>query len=158
MLHLVFSVAAQRYALECGNVVEVIPSVPLRDIPHAPASVAGVFQYRGRIVPTIDLCQLLWDRPCEQRFSTRIVLVHYNAKKEGSDILGLMAERMVETVSLSPSEEMKPGVQTNQAPYLGPIYPDEDGMIQTIHIERLLPETLKKTLFQSAAEWDISDE
>src|SRR5207302_1737530 len=59
MLLLVFRVAEDAYAIEAGRVVEVVPRVALRRLPHAPEALAGVFRYRGRVVPVIELGVLL---------------------------------------------------------------------------------------------------
>lgn len=47
MIHLLFSIGNDRYALESSQVVEVVPRVELWQVPKAPAYVAGVFRYRG---------------------------------------------------------------------------------------------------------------
>ena len=77
MLMLLFSLGQDRYAIESSQVVEVVSIVNLRKIPHTPDYVAGVFNYRGLIVPVIDLCSLTQGYPSHARFSTRIILVNY---------------------------------------------------------------------------------
>ena len=52
---LTFTVAGQTYAIESRRVVEVLPLVPARPIPHPPAYIRGIFTYRGRLVPLVDL-------------------------------------------------------------------------------------------------------
>ena len=56
---LTFTVAGQTYAIESRRVVEVLPLVPARPIPHTPAYIRGIFTYRGRLVPLLDLGQRL---------------------------------------------------------------------------------------------------
>ena len=63
MLLLVFRVAGDAYAVEAARVVEVVPRVELRALPHAPEALAGLFRYRGRMVPVIDLGVLLGTGP-----------------------------------------------------------------------------------------------
>ncbi|MFM8891545.1 MAG: chemotaxis protein CheW, partial [Planctomycetia bacterium] len=46
-----FTVGRAEYAVESRRVVEVLPMVTARPIPHLPAHVAGVFTHRGRLVP-----------------------------------------------------------------------------------------------------------
>ena len=63
MLLLVFRVAGDPYAIEATRVVEVVPRVELRALPHArPEALAGLFRYRGQMVPVIDLGVLLGSR------------------------------------------------------------------------------------------------
>jgi chemotaxis-related protein WspB len=82
MLMLVFRLGADRYALDATEIVEVLPRVPLKSVPGAPAWVAGLFSYRGRTVPVIDLASLALGRPSADHVSTRLVLVHYPAAGE----------------------------------------------------------------------------
>ena len=62
MLLLTFTAGANRYAIDVARVVELVPRVELRAIPHAPAFLAGLLGYRGKVVPVIDL-GCCWARP-----------------------------------------------------------------------------------------------
>ncbi len=81
MLILTFTAGANRYAVDVGRVVELVPRVELRKLPHAPACLAGLLGYRGKIVPVIDLGILLDANPCRDRLSTRIILVDDSARR-----------------------------------------------------------------------------
>ena len=76
MLLLTFRAADNLYAVDVARVVEVVPRVDLRRLPHAPGFLAGVFDYRGTVVPVIDLGLLLGSEGCRNRLSTRIILVN----------------------------------------------------------------------------------
>ena len=144
MLMLLFHAGDNLYALDSSQVVEVIPMVVVRKINHVPDYVAGVFNYRGTIVPVVDLCHLIQGTPCRARFSTRIIMVNYTAKDGGHRRLGLMAERVTETLSrpdLSPN-----ALIVNDVPYLGEMFMDEKGMIQFIHWEHLITDTKHASL------------
>jgi chemotaxis-related protein WspB len=75
MLLLTFRAAENLYAIDVRRVVEVVPRINLRRLPHAPVFLAGVFDYRGAVVPVIDLGTLLGSESCRDRLSTRIILV-----------------------------------------------------------------------------------
>ncbi|MFN6517816.1 MAG: chemotaxis protein CheW [Nostoc sp. CreGUA01] len=144
MLLLIVSINNERYAIESRQVVEVIPLVVLKTLPHKPEHIAGVFNYRGRIVPVIDLSELMNGKPSCENFSTRIVLVKYSRKNTPEvtepHILGLMAEQIVETLHKSESEFVDSNIQIDAAPYLGKMIVDDRGMIQCLRIEYLLSE------------------
>jgi chemotaxis-related protein WspB len=76
MLLLTFRAAASLYAIDVSHVVEVLPRIDLRRLPHAPASLAGLLDYRGVVVPVIDMGILLGSDACRTRLSTRIILVN----------------------------------------------------------------------------------
>ncbi|MEH2382637.1 MAG: chemotaxis protein CheW [Nostoc sp.] len=144
MLMLLLNIGNERYAIESRQVVEVIPLVLLKTLPHQPEYIAGVFNYHGRIVPVIDLCQLMRGKSSCEYLSTRIVLVNYwgsnNPELEASYLLGLMTEQVVETLHKSESEFVNSNIQIDTAPYLGKIIVDEQGMIQCLRIEYLFSE------------------
>lgn len=138
MLLLLFSIGNERYAIETTQIVEVIPLVLLKTLPHKPPQLAGVFNYRGCVVPVIDLCQLLHNQPCCENWSSRILLVKYWGSNHEYNILGLIAEQVVETLHKSEKDFVDSHIQINAAPYLGKMILDEQGMIQCICLEHLL--------------------
>ena len=76
MLLLTFRAAENLYAIDVVRVVEVVPRINLRRLPHAPGFLAGLFDYRGTVVPVVDLGVLLGSESCRDRLSTRIILVN----------------------------------------------------------------------------------
>ena len=147
MLLLLYQVKNSHYGLDSAQVLEVIPKVFLKKIPHTPDYVAGVFNYHGVIVPVIDLCSLLSGKPCAERLGTRILLVNYHTGKDETHVLGLMAERVTETIKVSEDAGISSGIDVEKASYLGDIVTEGDEMIQIVEVDNLLPESLKKTLF-----------
>src|SRR5271165_3279186 len=76
MLLLTFRAAENLYAIDVARVVEVVPRINLRRLPHTPGFLAGLFDYRGTVVPVVDLGILLGSESCRDRLSTRIILVN----------------------------------------------------------------------------------
>jgi chemotaxis-related protein WspB len=148
MLFLLFELGADRYALDVRSVAEVLPFVGIQPILHAPAGVAGVFDFRGSPVPVIDLSQLTLGRPAERRLSTRIILVHYPIGDGETRLLGLIAERATRTARHAPTEFVSTGVTTDGAPYLGPVATDARGLLQWIEVPVLLPPAVRDVLFK----------
>ena len=130
MLFLVFQLGRDRYALDATRVAEVLPLVGIKTIPHAPAGVAGVVNYRGAPVPVIDLSLLTLGRPAQTCLSTRIVVVHQAGQGGEERVLGLIAEKATETVRRDAGDFVPSGVANRDAPYLGPVASDERGLMQ----------------------------
>lgn len=151
MLHVLFHLDNQRYALETGRLVEVVPFVELRELPRAPVYVAGLFDYRGHTVPVIDLTALALGRPSRVLHSTRILLIDYPHSAGASQLLGLLAERVVETLKLAPEAFTDTGVEIPEAHYLGRVARDGRGLLQAIETDALLPPEVEALLFQDAA-------
>ena len=151
MLFLLFQMGSERYALDARQVVVVLPRLGVKAIPHAPSAVAGLCLYRGAPVPVIDLSELAFGRPSASRLSTRIVIVQFPDPAAGPHLLGLLAERVTETLRRDPVEFVAAGVSVDAASYLGPVTRDARGLIQRIEVERLLPASLRVLLFAEAA-------
>ncbi len=145
MLMLVCYAGNDRYAIESSRVIEVIPRVVLRKVYHLPAYVAGLFNYRGEIVAVIDMCQLIQGIPSNAHLSTRIIMLG-NTKQDGTkQYLGLMAERVTETIN-QPAEDLVDKNTNKETAYIGGMFMDDRGMIQYIRLDPLfklnpLPDT-----------------
>ena len=148
MLLLCFSMGDERFALKASNVREIIPMVHMKKIPTAPEWVAGVMCYHGQMVSVIDLCALHLARNSERRMSTRIILVRFTAHDKVEHLLGLLAERVTKTLQRQAKDFTSTGVQTPDAPHLGGVASDQNGMLQWVDIDKLLPEKVQKMLFQ----------
>lgn len=56
---LAFAAGGERLAMPADEVVEVIPSPATTRVPHAPASLRGLANVRGQVVPVVSLAALL---------------------------------------------------------------------------------------------------
>lgn len=145
-LFLLFSMGADRYALDVREVVEVLPLRRFKQIPEAPAWVAGLFSYRGQLVPVLDLSAQAFGTSAVTRTSTRLVLVHYR-----SHCLGLILEQATNTLRCDPQAFHESGLDNVQARYLGPVYKGKEGLVQRVRIEDLLTDDIRDLLFPSGA-------
>lgn len=138
MLMLLFYIGKERYCVGAERVVEIIPMVALRKVAQAPEWVAGLFNYRGTIVPAIDLCCLLQKRPCAAALSTRMIVVNYWDEVSGSEqLFAPIAERVTETLSWEGTADVSMAMSLDTPPYLGEVITDAQGMIQILRLEEL---------------------
>jgi chemotaxis-related protein WspB len=175
MFVLTFRAAQYPYAVDVALVVEVVPRIELRRLPHAPSYLAGLFDYRGTVTPVIDLGLLLGSEACPERLSTRIIVancapvdlgrgqplagpeqaVNQEETMSGSQpaqtsrdrrrIMGLIAEQVSEVVSIEPGQVITPPIQLPQAPYLGAIVAIDHVMVQLIAPDRLVSTSIWQT-------------
>jgi chemotaxis-related protein WspB len=152
MLFLLFQIGGDRYALEARQAVEVLPYLSLKNIPQSPRGVAGIFNYRGRPVPALDLSELTFGRPSRERLSTRIIVIQYTDRSGQSHLLGLVAEQATGMLRREESEFVDAGVRPHNAPYLGPVLMDDKGVIQLLRAQHLLAENVRELLFAQEAQ------
>jgi chemotaxis-related protein WspB len=147
-LFLVFRIGSERFALQAIEVAEVLPRVPLKPIPHVPDWVAGVFAYRGAVIPVIDLSALTFGTPAQARTSTRLVLVHYRQDESAeAQLLGLILEQATDTLRCDPADFQPYGLENRQAPYLGPVREDAQGLLQWVRVADLLDDQVRVLLY-----------
>jgi chemotaxis-related protein WspB len=146
MLFVLFHLGRERYALDASHVIEVVPLLALKRFPQSPRGVAGVFIYRGHPVPALDLCELTVGRPATEHLSTRIIIVKHQETPAPDQLIGLIAERVTDTIRREPGEFVDAGVKLATVPFLGPMLKDERGMIQLIATQKLLQTSLSGLL------------
>lgn len=56
---LIFEVGGRRFGLPAANVRELVRAVALISLPGGPANVEGVFDFRGSVIPVLDIRQRL---------------------------------------------------------------------------------------------------
>lgn len=148
MLFLLFQLGSDRFALDIRQIVEVLPFIDITRVSRMPPSVAGVLNYRGVPVPVIDLSQLMLDRPALRRLNTRIVVVHCAAENGETRLLGLIAERATEMSHLRADAFKGSAVVGADVRHVSHVTVDEDGLIQRLDVNRLLPGPVRELLFQ----------
>ena len=137
MLILTFWLGERSYAMPCLQILEVVPLTTLDPVPGAPPYVAGQLDYRGRIVPVVDLRQLVAGEPCRKALSTRIIVVKQTAPGAVLRAIGLVAERVTETVVMEPGEFHRPGVDVERLRFLRGIALGARGTIQLVDVPHL---------------------
>lgn len=157
MLFLLFQLGKDRYALGASRVVEVAPLLALKRLPQAPKGVAGIFNYRGRPVPAVDLCELATGQPASERLSTRIIIINYQHENGTEHLLGLIAENATEMLRRNTKDFVDSGVTMESAPYLGPVLMDAQGPIQWINEQRLLADSVRELLFANSQPVALDD-
>lgn len=175
MLLLLFCLQEERYAIPSRQVLEIIPLVDLQPIHQSAADIPGFFNYRGCIVPVIDLCQRLKGQRSRPHLSTRIILVDLQVgtqtpagespvemvsihaddrlTRPGS-ILGLMAERVTDTIHSQDAGLLSRGLQVGDTPMLGNMLQDSQGLIQVLNLSHLMADPQTKQLGQDLAPRD----
>ncbi|OGR05079.1 MAG: hypothetical protein A2511_07010 [Deltaproteobacteria bacterium RIFOXYD12_FULL_50_9] len=147
MLLLMFEIRDGRYAMPTNRIVEIVPLVKMKKIPRTPEYVVGMINFRGLPVPVLDLGLLTENIPCAQRFSTRNILVRYQAKNDRQHIIGLIAERVTETVKIDMAALPASGVMMDEALYVGALGSNDDDMVRCFDVQRMVPESIIEMLF-----------
>jgi chemotaxis-related protein WspB len=150
-LFLLLRLGADRYAIDAGSVVEVLPIVRLKSIPCAPTGMMGMMSFRGSAIPVVDLSIIAFGTPTPPRMMTRIVVVRYEPASNGDDagLLGMIVPEVMQTAHFDTTRFEPVGIRNDGAPYLGPVLTTSDGVLQQVLIPALLNDELRDALFRN---------
>ncbi|ALP52609.1 hypothetical protein Tel_05295 [Candidatus Tenderia electrophaga] len=144
MMMLLFKINGERYGLDVADVVELVPYVVLQSLPKSPAYIAGLMNFRGRIVPVVDLSILLCDKPVKHLMSSRIILIQ--PVKSEPRLVGLLAENVTETVKVSEDIFTDTGIQPETSAFVDKVVMHPAGVIQFVSPTKLLPKEVRVML------------
>lgn len=85
---LLFSVGDERYALDVAAVERVVPAAEITPLPGAPATVLGLINIAGELMPVVDLRRHFALPPREMELSDRLIVTRAAGKP-----LVLLADR-----------------------------------------------------------------
>ncbi|MCL6620310.1 MAG: chemotaxis protein CheW [Thermomonas hydrothermalis] len=109
------AVNADRYAVELLRVQEVVRPSPLIAVRGAPASLLGVMNLRGQVVPVHDLGRWLRRPPIQAADErVRIVVLEYR-----DELLGLLVSAVTDVVTLEAEHIEPPAVQLRDRNTMG---------------------------------------
>jgi purine-binding chemotaxis protein CheW len=102
-------------ALDAAGIQEVIRVGPITPVRHAPASVAGIVNLRGRIVTVLDLGLRLGLPKAVPGPDSRIFIM-----EDGNEFIGLLVDRVDEVVERDPKLLQSPpaNLSAGQARFL----------------------------------------
>jgi purine-binding chemotaxis protein CheW len=96
---LTFDLRGETFALEAGLVREVLDLLPETGVPGAPPFVSAVINFRGRVIPLVDL-RLAFDMDAAApTIDSRIVVIEYDLDGEPT-LIGLRADKVHEVTSI----------------------------------------------------------
>jgi chemotaxis-related protein WspB len=147
MLILTMNIGRERYGIDALLVTEVIPMIRLDQIPMVDKVIKGIFNYRGTPTPVIDLCHFFEQRDCKNNLGSRIIIIDCPQGKHSSRPIGLIAERVTETLKCTKQQLMSSGIKSANSPFLGKIYKHNNEIIQLIDSRNILPVSIAQQIF-----------
>lgn len=97
---LTFDLQGETFALEAGLVREVLDLLPETDVPGAPPFVGAVINFRGRIIPLVDL-RIAFDMTiAPPTIDNRIVVIEHPLDGEPT-LIGLRADKVHEVTTIA---------------------------------------------------------
>lgn len=96
---LTFDLRGETFALEAGLVREVLDLLPETGVPGAPPFVSAVINFRGRVIPLVDLRVAFDMEVREPTIDSRIVVIEHDLDGEPT-LIGLRADKVHEVTAI----------------------------------------------------------
>ena len=145
--YLTFKIADELYAINVGNIREVLSVTRLTKIPRMPDFMSGIINLRGTGVPVLDLCKKFGLGETVQTINTGIIVTEIsNVREDGfQEILtiGIFSDLIQKVITIEPSEIEPPpkiGIKINNAFIVGMGH-IENNFIIILNIEKILSGT-----------------
>lgn len=158
MQAVIFHIGKERFAIDTRSIVEVIPGIAARPVPAAHQALVGVIDYRGDVVPVLDLCRLFGRGDCPVRMSNRILMCDIaanvpEAAEAERDLLGILAEDVTRVAVLDPDAPgSHPGPETPGVGGLGRILREGGELLQLVEVGELIAKDVLDTLRRATQE------
>lgn len=135
MSMLLFYVGKNGYAIDNRNVLCVVPKVTLKKTPGMPPVIAGLLNWRRKLIFIVDLCQCIEQRKTSSFLSSRIILVK-DSHSNTEHLLGILGEKVGNILNLTSADFSPIEFSLVSFPYLNGIYHFDKDSIQYLDIEK----------------------
>jgi len=141
------NIGKERYGINSLMVSEVLPMINLDQVPMVEKIIKGIFNYRGKPTPVVDLCQFFEKRDSKNNLGSRIVIINCQQDTGIEKPIGLVAERVTEVLKCDEDKLISSGITSENTPFLGKIYKHNNEMIQLIDTRKILPVSIAQQIF-----------
>lgn len=101
--YLVFTLAAESFAIDILHIKEIIEFGALTEVPMMPEAVRGVINIRGAVVPVIDLAALFGRGRSAVGRRTCTVIVDFDKSGERHEV-GVVVDAVNEVIEIAPAD------------------------------------------------------
>ena len=153
--YVLFRLGPEEYGLPISKVSSVIRFEPATPVPRAPASVDGVINLRGRVIPVVNLSEKLFGTEFNPTPLSRIVVAEGEA-----GLVGLAVDAASEVISIDPDEIMPPPetvLTTETAEAFEGVAKCDERLIILLDLDKALPRAEYETPASGDATEDDAD-
>jgi purine-binding chemotaxis protein CheW len=104
---LTFNLHDETFALEAGLVREVLDVTAETTVPGAPPFVSAVINFRGRVIPLVDLRLAFGLERAETTIDSRIVVIEHELDGDPT-LIGLRADKVHEVTTIAQADTEEP--------------------------------------------------
>lgn len=136
-----FRIGNETFGVRIGSVREIVRVPEITTVPSAPATVEGVINLRGKIIPVMDLRKRFGHVDIQPNKKNRILVVELQNK-----LVGLIVNAASEVLKIPPSEIEAPGsvFAEGESSYVTGVGKLKGRLIILLDVSKLLHQEVKK--------------
>jgi len=145
----VFELGDESYGVDISRVQDINRMQEITEIPHAPESVVGVINLRGRVIPVIDLRKRFGLPDAVHTKDTRIVVVHLDGNLIGVIVDAVSQVLRIPADIVEPPSPVLAGVDSR---YLRGIAKLDDKLVILLDLDFVLSRREQEAISEVLAE------
>ena len=145
----VFELGDESYGVDISRVQDINRMQEITEIPHAPESVVGVINLRGRVIPVIDLRKRFGLPEAVHTKDTRIVVVHLEGNLIGVIVDAVSQVLRIPADIVEPPSPVLAGVDSR---YLRGIAKLDDKLVILLDLDFVLSRREQEAISEVLAE------
>lgn len=143
--YVIFKLENEEYGVDIMHVQEISEYIKCTDVPNSPDFIEGIVNYRGNIVPVINLHNKFNINPITITEDTRIIIYGLDGKQ-----VGFLVDDASQVLTISDNNiENPPSIITgSEHKFISGIGKVENNMVIILNLENILNDDEKKQLEQ----------
>ncbi len=135
--YVVFELGKEEYGIDIMNVKEIVPYQESVKIPNAPVFVNGIINFRGNVIPIVDLKKKFNLPECTVDSNTRIIVINLENKQIGFIVDEASQTLRLEDENIDPTPDVISSVDRRYITGVGKL---DNRLIILIDLEKVLTE------------------
>lgn len=133
--YVIFKLDKEEYGVDIMNVIEIIEYSQCTEVPNSPDFIEGLLNYRGQVVPIINLHRKFDLKPAEITSNTRIIIFNFNQRQ-----IGILVEDASQVISINEKdiEDAPPIILDSDEMFISGIGKVDNKMIIILDLHNLL--------------------
>jgi purine-binding chemotaxis protein CheW len=141
--YVIFKLGKEEYGIDIMNVKEIGPYQESVKVPNTPAFVEGIINYRGNVIPIINLKKRFNLEDKGVTDNTRIIIINLNEKQVGFIVDEASETLRLDDDAIDPAPDMITGVERK---YITGVGKQGDRLIILIDLEKVLSDSEKEEI------------
>ena len=141
--YVIFKLDSEEYGIDIKSVKEISEYAECTKVPNSPSFIKGIINYRGNVVPVINLREKFEMPYVDTTTNTRIIIFAINDKQ-----IGLLVDDASQVLTISDNniEDAPSIIMSSEDKFISGIGKIENRMVIILDMENILNEEEKKAI------------